>query len=297
MEKLTNETFISKAVLIHGNKFNYAKVNYINTNSKIIITCPIHGDFEQTPKLHIKGRGCHECGGSKCLTTNKFIDKVKQVHGDKYNYSSVEYKTTHSKVTIICPTHGKFEQAPSMHLQGQGCSECVGLKKSKTDKFINQAKEIHNKYYDYSLVNYVNNKNKIKIICPIHGEFEQEPRHHLSGHGCPSCSVESNGWNYHLWEEQALKSNRFESFKLYMIKCWDETETFYKIGKTFNKLNTRFSGTNRLPYNWELVKFIEGTAQEISELETELKRKHKEHSYTPKKMFGGMYECYSELIY
>lgn len=238
----------------------------------------------------------------KKLTTDKFIELSKLTHGDKYDYSKVEYTHNKSKVKIICPIHGEFEQEPRHHTAGRGCASCGRLivetaRKITTNEFINNAKKIHGDKYDYSNVNYIIYKIKVDIICPIHGKFNQSPNGHLQGHGCPKCSYEITGWNYHLWEQQAEKSKRFDGFKLYIIKCWDENETFFKIGKTFNKLNTRFSGANRLPYNWEVIKFIEGSAKEISELETELKRKHKENSYTPKKTFDGMYECYSELIY
>lgn len=238
----------------------------------------------------------------KKLTTDKFIELSKLTHGDKYDYSNVEYTHNKSKVKIICPTHGEFEQEPRHHTAGRGCVSCGYLttstaKASTTNKFIEKANLIHGDKYDYPNVNYITDKIKVVITCPIHGNFNQSPNGHLQGNGCPKCKNDKMGWNYHLWEQQAATSKSFDSFKIYFIKCWDETETFYKIGKTFNKLNTRFSGNLKLPYNWEVIKFIEGSAKEISELETELKRKHKEHSYTPKKIFGGMYECYSELIY
>lgn len=238
----------------------------------------------------------------KKLTNETFIIKSKEIHGDKYDYSLVDYQNNKIKVKIICPIHGEFDQEPRHHTKGRGCTSCGRIitetaRRTTIDEFINKSNKIHKNKYDYSLVDYVNTNTKVKIICPIHGEFEQAPELHIIGCGCPKCKYDNIGWNYHLWEQQALNSTRFESFKLYMIKCWDETETFYKIGKTFNNLNTRFNGIVKLPYNWELIKFIEGTAQEISELETELKRTHKEHSYTPKKVFAGMYECYSELIY
>ena len=237
----------------------------------------------------------------KKLTTDKFIELSKLAHGDKYNYSKVEYTHNKNKVIIICPIHGEFEQEPRHHTSGRGCTSCGRLitesaRKSTTNEFIDKAKKIHNDKYDYSNVNYITDKIKINIICPTHGSFKQVPYGHLHGNGCPKCKNEKIGWNHNLWEHQAKTSKRFDSFKLYIIKCWDENETFYKIGKTFNKLETRFSGNLKLPYNWEVIKFIEGSAKEISELETELKRNHKKHSYTPKKEFGGMYECYSSLI-
>ena len=124
--------------------------------------------------------------------TQNFIEKARKVHGDKYDYSKVEYVNSHTKICIICPEHGEFWQTPNNHLCGKGCNECgkriVSLKKSSnTDDFITKAKKVHGNKYDYSNVVYVKNNEKIKIICPIHGGFEQTPLTHLSGCGCPKC--------------------------------------------------------------------------------------------------------------
>jgi len=129
----------------------------------------------------------------KKLTTKSFIQKTKEIHHDMYDYSLVEYKNTRTKVKIICPIHGVFEQQPSNHIQGQGCPKCKYEQISNnlshdTDIFIQKTKEIHQDRYDYSLVEYINNRIKVKIICPIHGVFEQTPHKHLNGQNCPKCS-------------------------------------------------------------------------------------------------------------
>ena len=129
----------------------------------------------------------------KKVTTQDFIDRARAVHGDKYGYTFSVYLSTHTKVSIHCPEHGMFEQSPNNHLNGYGCTSCGSLTsiKSRTKKqshFINQAIVIHGDKYDYSKVDYVNNKTKIIIICPEHGVFEQSPNCHLSGNGCPGCA-------------------------------------------------------------------------------------------------------------
>lgn len=134
---------------------------------------------------------------SKKLTTEEFAKKAKEIHGDKYDYSLVDYKGYDKKIKIICSTHGVFEQSPDSHLRGQACPVCGKEKLSMLFSFpqeqlIKRAKEIHGDKYDYSLVDYKNNKTKIKIICPIHGIFEQVPVNHLRGSGCPICN-ESHG--------------------------------------------------------------------------------------------------------
>ena len=125
---------------------------------------------------------------SKKSTTGEFISKSKLIHGDKYDYSKVEYVNNHSKVCIICPEHGEFWQTPANHLKNRGCPICGGHQKSSTEEFIKKANKVHNNKYDYSKVEYKNIETKVCIICPEHGEFWQLAHSHLTNHGCPKCS-------------------------------------------------------------------------------------------------------------
>jgi hypothetical protein len=175
------EKFIEESIKIHNNKYDYSKVNYINSNTKIIILCPIHGEFEQKPCVHTSGSGCMKCGtDSKRNNLFTFIEKSKLIHGELYDYSLVNYLNNYTKVKIICKIHGEFEQKPNIHLSGCGCTICFGTKTYDNQEFIEKAKLIHGELYDYSLVNYVNNYTKVKIICNKHGIFEQIPNSHLS---------------------------------------------------------------------------------------------------------------------
>ncbi len=120
---------------------------------------------------------------------SKFIERSKAVHGDRYGYDHVDYLLARVKVKIICLEHGEFEQLPSVHLQGSGCRKCFSVRQSNirrlnTKEFIRRAKDVWGNLYDYSLVEYVNMKSKVKIICQHHGEFEQQAKSHLSGFGC-----------------------------------------------------------------------------------------------------------------
>jgi hypothetical protein len=129
---------------------------------------------------------------SKKLTTKEFIEKSRNVHGDKYDYSLVDYKVNTTKVKIICYTHGIWEQSPNDHLGDHGCPSCAGLKRLNNVEFIEKSRNVHGDKYDYSLVDYgKNNHNKIKIICPSHGMFEQQPNSHLNGRGCKQCGLDS----------------------------------------------------------------------------------------------------------
>lgn len=187
------QAFIKKANVIHNYKYDYSKVNYIDSRKhKVCIICPEHGEFWQTPYNHLLGyEGCKKCASqnnSKRLmkTLDKFIEDAKGVHGDKYDYSKVEYVGKDVKVCIICSEHGEFWQTPGSHLMGSGCPICAG-KFVDSDIFVERSNKIHNNFYDYSKVLYTKNDVKVTIICPIHGEFEQKPCHHLIGAGCPEC--------------------------------------------------------------------------------------------------------------
>lgn len=126
---------------------------------------------------------------TRLLRRDKFIENAKSEHGSKYDYHLVDYVNAYTKVKIICPIHGVFEQNPSSHKKGIGCSRCSGHKKTNEDA-INDFKKRHGDCYDYSKVEYVNSKKKVKIVCTIHGVFEQSPTTHLSGSGCPKCYLE-----------------------------------------------------------------------------------------------------------
>lgn len=192
MKKKTTEQFIKEAQNIHNNKYTYEKTVYTGAFNKVIITCPKHGDFLQIPHDHLQGKGCKSCMCDKAKlrnlsNTQEFIEKAKRIHGDKYDYSKVDYKDAKTKVCIICPKHGEFYQTPDRHLRGQGCPKCSGKNKT-TEEWIEQAKHIHKNRYNYSNSIYINSITPIKIICPIHGEFQQLPANHLNGHGCYKCS-------------------------------------------------------------------------------------------------------------
>jgi hypothetical protein len=141
-------------------------------------------------------------------TTEEFIKKARQIHGDKYDYSLVEYINNHTKVKIICHEHGVFEQIPKDHLNGRNCrkcgfvqtfNKCIKNRKITQEDFIERANNIHNNKYDYSLVEYKDIYTKVKIICHKknkydieHGIFEQSPLHHIySGSGCIYCKRSS----------------------------------------------------------------------------------------------------------
>jgi|SRR5271166_1216048 len=184
------ELFIEQAIKIHGNKFDYSHVNYINDRSKIDIICGIHGKFSQVAGSHLAGNGCSACSGRKKYTAEDFIKKANKIHNYKYDYSNISSFNNKTKVSIVCAEHGIFQQNPHSHMMGCGCPSCFGTQKLTTKIFIDRSNIIHNNKYDYSLVNYINSKIKVSIICPNnnHGIFEQAAGSHLQAIGCPKCA-------------------------------------------------------------------------------------------------------------
>lgn len=128
-EKLTNEEFISKVKEIHGDKYDYSNTLYKDNRSYVRIICPEHGEFKLKPKDHLNGVGCPEC--AKEPTTEDFISMARKIHGDKYDYSKVDYKKPFINVIITCPIHGDFKQRPAVHLSGRGCAECFNDSKNR----------------------------------------------------------------------------------------------------------------------------------------------------------------------
>ena len=182
------EDFIEKAKQIHGNKYDYSKVEYFNNKTRVCVICPQHSEFWQTPKAHLRGQGCPYCSKTKKLTLNEFIAKANIIHNNTYDYSKTKYVNNKTLVCIICPKHGEFLQIPNAHLRGHGCPKCKGGILLNTKEFIEKAKSIHSNKYDYSKVEYKNCETAVTIICPQHGEFFQKPVYHLQGQGCPRCN-------------------------------------------------------------------------------------------------------------
>lgn len=256
-KRLTTQEFIERARKVHGDKYDYSKVEYLGLKVEVCVICKKHGDFVKKPKDILRGFGCPHCNTNKyteislrekCISmygdkydfsisnynsssrkvhfkcnrcgtimykstnsiisgtglckfcdgtgqvrnTTQFIIKAKSIHENKYDYSQSFYKNAHTKVCIICPTHGAFFQTPNAHLRGQGCPLCIPNVVLNDKTFRERAYETHGDKYDYSLVKFKGIFNKYPIICPEHGVFYQVAHTHLSGAGCPMCK-ESRG--------------------------------------------------------------------------------------------------------
>lgn len=195
---LTQDEFVQRAATKHNNKYNYDNTIYVGIFNKVKITCPIHGDFLQNPNNHLQGKGCSLCKRESIsslfsLSIEKFIEKAKALHGNRYDYSKVIYKNNSTKICVVCEEHGQFWQTPNAHLSGKGCPYCRNKNtsirfKSNLNLFIEKSNILHNNKYIYSKTVYTGTHKKVIIICPDHGEFKQLPSSHLQKHGCPVCN-------------------------------------------------------------------------------------------------------------
>ena len=306
----TLKDFLLKAEEIYGDKYDYNKVSFTKVTDKITIVCPAHGEFIQQVNVHLKGKGCRQCGfetiSSKLTkSTQDFILKAKQVHGDKYDYSKTVYTNGKTDVIVTCPIHGDFTIRPSNHLTlKRGCN--VGCSKQACDHtrkdseyFLKRAKEVHGDKFDYSLVEYEGAHKKVKIICPVHGMFEQLPSNHYK-YDCLKCSRDKS---IELLKEQenSFSKSGFKSLAkgfdciFYIIRCWNNEEEFYKLGITKNTVKVRYQSKKRMPYNYEIVKELKGEAEYILTLENTLK-KSLDSKYEPAiKFAGSTRECFTNI--
>lgn len=233
--KLTTDEFIRRAQKIHGNKYDYSQVVYINRQTKIKIFCKKCSCwFEKTPMSHIfKKAGCPKCKNSMLSlkfrsALSDFIKKAENIHGSKYDYSQVEYTNGRTKVEIFCRKCKEyFMQTPSVHLLGSGCPYCNKGIKSTKEHFIKRAQEIHGNKYNYDEVNYINSTTKVLIYCnECHKNFWQTPQNHLYGCGCQTCGMNSS--------KNAKRSN---------------TINFIKKAKQIHKDKYNYSKVNYIGYN------------------------------------------------
>lgn len=190
VKKLTTEQFIQKARLIHGEKYDYSKVIYTKAKDHVCIICNEHGEFWQAPDKHLHGRGCPRCSRPNAnLSKEEFVQKAREIHGNKYDYTLTEFTILNDKVKIKCPIHGVFSIKACSHLSGSGCQRCGGSGRYSTNEFIQKHELIYGKKYNYSNTNLEKrDNNKICVICPEHGPYYKTITAHFKS-GCPKCNM------------------------------------------------------------------------------------------------------------
>ncbi len=301
-KRLKLEDWKSECTKIHNGFYDYSKVSYETVRDKVEIICPTHGSFWQDAYSHKRGCGCKKCVDNSWvrLGFDYFIEKATSKYGNKFDYSDVTMNSMGDVISIICPDHGVFKTTGTRHLEMKhGCPKCGNvaggnLIRLTTGEFIEKARIIHGDKFDYSKSIYTNRINKIIITCPIHGDFETTPDVHLKPYACdcPMCSV--SGWDRTSWVKICRK-NKNSIPCVYIVRCYNDSESFYKIGRTMRSIKNRFLRPSVMPYKYELIKQIISTPIEIYDLEVNLHRLNAEFRYVPKITFPGSTECFSNF--
>lgn len=240
-KKLTQTEFINRCKSIHGEKYDYSSSIYKNMGTKVKIKCNICNNFwEVTPGNHLGLKsGCPVCKISNQIKRNtesslsykEFVNRSNVAHNNKYDYSKTEYINSNIKVEIICPQHGKFTQWPSDHMRGIGCSLCSGSK-VVPDEFIEKMKLKHTKF-DFSKFVYTTAKTKSIVICPVHGEFLQNPNtlnNAEPNHGCEKCGTEVM-LSTKIRKGDIRSPDQMSEFEAYKRNVWKISNQQYKLYK------------------------------------------------------------------
>jgi very-short-patch-repair endonuclease len=208
----SRKIFFDESPKIHKSYYDYSKVEFKGVVEKVIIICPKHGEFLQSPIKHLKGQGCNKCGEERTadgqrMPQEKFIKKAKDLHKDTWNYSKVKYINWKTPVIIICKVHGEFIQKPTDHLSGSGCNDCGIIKRTNiqiqktSQRFWEKAKQ--DDRFDYSKFIYKKYNVKSELTCKkCSSLFETTPNSYFNGSGCPFCKKKSEHKFYDILVKQ-----------------------------------------------------------------------------------------------
>lgn len=286
------ENFIKKAKSVHRDRFDYSKVEYVNTKTKVVITCPIHGDFKQNPNKHLEGNGCSKCSGKYKITKEEFIEEANKTHNNKYDYSLVEYKNKKIKVKIICPIHGVFEQSPENHLKGYNCRECNKDARRKHDeiyyvtktcgicgKEFTRKKKFNSKYCSYECSGKAKNINsrEIRICRQCSNEFEERKKYKRD-FCSEKCRIEWQLMPENV--EKRLKKTKNTMLEKYGVDSLFKLGEFQKKYKELNKdkskkgMKLAIEGIKKKRENTLIKRFDEINYEILEFIDDNLKVRH-----------------------
>lgn len=292
----THEEFVKEVKELHPKLTVETSFKGMN---KYVIVSDKYGKCKVYPNNLLKGN---------VPTIKTAVNKTDYFHNllrDKNSYYNRGYFTMEEPVKNgyckikLKTKYGYCKLAPNQLLAGKRPS--IRSAVNKNIFISNKFREVHGDKYDYSKVSYKGDKRKVEIICPYHGVFKQSPGHHLRGKGCKKCAHKAasyNCWKYSVWENKGKNSANFDSYKLYIIHCFNKKgESFYKIGKTFRTIKNRYKGKHVMPYNYKvIISRSSDNAELVSTWENDLKNKLKKFRYTPERYFPGqMNECYKGI--
>lgn len=229
--------------------------------------------------------------------TCSFIAKAKRVHKNKYSYIDTIYTKSSNRLIVMCSKHGAFEPTANNHLRGSGCKKCADdARKMTVAEFKKRAREIHTIDYDYSKVDISGSKKVVLIGCPLHGFFKQRVVNHLNGKGCATCGMSSGGWTRTSFQSACTRNNSSGLGILYILKCKNSSEVFYKIGITSRSVKKRFDYKKLMPYDFEVEYIVKQKGLYIYNLEQKLKKVLANYKYIPEIKFGGhLTECFATI--
>lgn len=227
---ITKEQFIIKAKEKFGDSFEYIG-EYIGFQQPMEISCKKCGLFSQSPRNHLRAKGCPNCNSKKKKTFEIFYKEVKQKHGDKHIINEEDYNGLQKDVIVKCVDHGIFKIKAYNLLRTIGCKKCAKesekQKKFKTqEQFIKESIEVHGIFYEYPQ-QYVGANITMDINCPIHGVFSQSPSNHIRGRGCPKCGVD---------RQKEKMTNTLEYFK---SVCKSIHNSFYDYSLITEYINNK----------------------------------------------------------
>lgn len=236
--QLTTKEWISRATAIHGDKFVYSHVNYVNAKTPVTLVCKIHGPWNTSPDNHItKKRGCPACGGSKKKTVDDFVLDAQNIHGERYDYSLSSYKNSHTALKIICRSHGEFLQSPTSHLSGRGCPKCAleqRVSKDRIESLFSIKKRLSGKSHGDILIvedTFQNVNEEANFLCKRHGIFTRLVSAVLYGKNtCPQCSHDSG-------HSQPLDQQRAEEKVRSVLRDGFELKPFQFTGSKSTSLS------------------------------------------------------------
>ena len=315
---LTTTTFIELARIAHGEKYDYSLVNFTGIHERVLVVCPLHGEFTPYAKNHIYGRknGCKMCARESMSDFHKnqkieerkanFLLQAELLHKGKFNYSQVVYTNNHTKVTILCPTHGEFEIEPRNHLKPAGCFGCArvitgskNIKYLELKDIIGDFRKAHGDRYDYSnitmpKVGALKTSDKLPVICKSHGVFLQSLRLPTAGHGCPQC-------NFMGFSRSSFLNHCFDFdktvVKVYLLEFQGNNERFYKIGMTTKTVKERFrKKKQRGGYTLKEIFVVSLPPNKAWDTENNIKKMYRSYKYTPDKRFHGETECFNSSL-
>lgn len=192
--------FIERSRKTHGDKYNYSLVHQFKRQKTetVVIICPNHGEFKQKPYDHYSGSGCPKCGWEKIsedrtISWEDILKSFRETHGEQYDYNSKDYENSSSKLRITCSKHGEFIQDVTSHKHGQGCPKCGRERISLSlttpwEEVLKSFRETHKDEYEYTPESYTLLETPMEMFCKKHGRFEQTPKNHRGGSGCPVCN-------------------------------------------------------------------------------------------------------------